>query len=71
MSSTEKPVYFTLARTTAAKKHDMMHHIEEDTQTRREIYDLKAQIEELRRAAASQEIPDIRKSELDYKMLNH
>jgi hypothetical protein len=35
----------------------MMHHIEEDTQTRREIYDLKAQIEELRRAAASQEIP--------------
>lgn len=42
-----------------------MLHIKKDTLTRREIDDLKAQIEELRQAAASQEIPDLRKSELD------
>jgi hypothetical protein len=42
-----------------------MLYIKQDTLTRREFDDLKSQIEELRRAAASQEIPDIRKSELD------
>jgi hypothetical protein len=34
-----------------------MLYIKQDTLTRREFDDLKSQIEELRRAAASQEIP--------------